>query len=89
MYIIVIYIVYNPKFMEVFCMSLKLSVNQTEYDALDTGVKSFYEQKDDMFVLPIEGAVPKGKLDEFRANNINYNPAHRNDFFRPLSAAAF
>lgn len=34
-------------------------------------LRTFYEEQDGKYTLSVEGMVPKAKLDEFRANNIN------------------
>ncbi len=50
-------------------MPLKMVVDTLE--GLPEGVASLYEEKDGKYHLPVEGAVPKTKLDEFRNTNIN------------------
>lgn len=49
---------------------LKYKIDQTAFDALDEAHKAFYKQEGETFVLQVEGAADKAKLDEFRANNV-------------------
>jgi len=49
-------------------MALKLELETL--DEVPEGVRDFYREADGRYVLDVEGAVPKAKLDEFRENNI-------------------
>lgn len=49
-------------------MSLKAVVD--DLNAVPVLLREFYTEQDGKFVLPVDGLVPKAKLDEFRANNI-------------------
>jgi len=52
-------------------MALKLIIKKEEFDALEEGIQVLYSEKTDgNFHLAVEGAVDKGKLDEFRVNNV-------------------
>jgi hypothetical protein len=51
-------------------MSLKFILDQAGFDGLQEPMKALYEQKGDSFNLLVEGAVEKGKLDEFRQTNV-------------------
>jgi hypothetical protein len=48
----------------------KFRLNKEEHDALDDATKAFYSADGDNFVLQVEGAVSKDKLDEFRQSNV-------------------
>lgn len=48
-------------------MSLKYSVDTL--DGVPEAMQSFYTQSDGKYVLQVDGAVPKSRLDEFRDNN--------------------
>ena len=50
---------------------LKFKVDQAAFDSLTDEQKSNYEQVGELFVLQVEGAVDKAKINEFRDNNIN------------------
>jgi hypothetical protein len=50
---------------------LKYKLTADEINSVDESVKPFYEQNGDFYTLKVEGAVPKEKLDEFRATNID------------------
>ena len=40
-------------------------------DSVPEAVRSHYTERDGKFVLGVEGAVPKDRLDEFRSNNVD------------------
>jgi len=48
---------------------LKYKLNQEEHTALDETLKTLYSVDGDGFILGVEGAASKDKLDEFRAAN--------------------
>lgn len=50
-------------------MSLKAVVE--DINAVPEALREFYTEQDGKYMLPVEGLVPKSKLDEFRANNIS------------------
>ena len=50
---------------------LKFKVDQAAFDSLTDDQKSNYEQVGELFILQVEGAVDKAKINEFRDNNIN------------------
>jgi len=51
-------------------MALKFQIDNL--DGLDESVSTLYEKHDDgKFYLAVDGAVAKGKLDEFRNNNVD------------------
>lgn len=52
-------------------MALKYKLDQTGFDALSEAEKTFYTQNGDIYQLEVEGATDKGKLDEFRSNNVD------------------
>jgi hypothetical protein len=52
---------------------LKYKLDQTAFDSLSEAEKTFYKQDGELFVLQVEGATDKGKVDEFRQNNIEAN----------------
>lgn len=49
-------------------MSLKFSVDTL--DGVPEAMQSFYKESGGKFVLQVDGAVPKSRLDEFRDNNV-------------------
>lgn len=49
-------------------MSLKAVVE--DINAVPEALRAFYTAQDGKYMLPVDGLVPKSKLDEFRANNI-------------------
>lgn len=49
-------------------MALKYSLDTL--DGLDDGVKSLYAESNGKFVLQVDGAVPRARLDEFRTTNV-------------------
>ena len=48
---------------------LKYKLNQEEHTALDETLKTLYSVDGDGFILGVEGAASKDKLDEFRTAN--------------------
>lgn len=51
-------------------MKLNFQVDESTFNGLDDGVKSLYVKSGDSYVLDVDGVAPKGKIDEFRENNI-------------------
>lgn len=51
-------------------MALKFKLTTEAFAALSEAEKTFYKQDGDVYVLDVEGAVDKSKVDEFRSNNI-------------------
>lgn len=49
---------------------LKFKVDAEQFGGLDEAQQSMYKQEGDSYVLQVEGAVDKSKLDEFRSNNV-------------------
>lgn len=49
-------------------MTLKAVID--DINAVPPALRTFYVEQDGKFSLAVEGLVPKGRLDEFRANNI-------------------
>ncbi|MCA1800048.1 MAG: hypothetical protein LC687_05470 [Actinobacteria bacterium] len=52
-------------------MPLKFAVD--DINSVDESARNFYVEDNGKYVLDVEGAVPKDKLDEFRNNNIELN----------------
>lgn len=50
---------------------LKYKIDQTVFDSLSEAEQGFYKQDGELFILQVEGAADKSKVDEFRTNNIN------------------
>lgn len=48
----------------------KFKLNQDAYTKLDETTQAFYKKDGDDYVLQVEGATSKDKLDEFRASNV-------------------
>ena len=51
-------------------MGLKYLIEKAEFDGLSEGVKGLYKADGTRYVLDVDGAVAKDRLDEFRNNNI-------------------
>ena len=49
---------------------MKLKAFFTTSAEIPSGLAEYYEERDGGFHLAVEGMVPKGKLEEFRNNNI-------------------
>lgn len=56
-------------------MALKSLITQAEYDKLPDALKSEYSKSGEQYVLEVDGADYKSKLDEFRSNNIKLQKA--------------
>ena len=50
---------------------LKYKLDKAAHEKLDDGVKALYKVSGDDFILDVEGATSKDKIDEFRTNNNN------------------
>jgi len=61
-------------------MALKFKLEKDEYEELDDSVKVFYNEKDGVYFLDVEGAVSNEQLKEFRQNNIDLTK--ENDKFK-------
>lgn len=51
-------------------MAEKLRLTIDKLDDVPEGQRDLYEEREGKFYLTVEDAVPRGRLDEFRANNI-------------------
>jgi len=50
---------------------LKFKVNKEEFDKLEESVQAYYSADGENYVMQIEGATSKDKLDEFRNTNVD------------------
>lgn len=65
---------------------LKFKITKAQYDALDDGKKGFYGVNDNGdYILQVEGAVDRARLDEFRTTNTSL--MQRLDQFKDVDPA--
>ena len=50
---------------------MKFKINKDEHEKLSDDFKALYVADGDNFIMQVEGAVDKTKLDEFRASNVD------------------